>query len=419
MGESAKSAQNGILVIGAGLAGLTLALALAKRGIKCTVVEKQQAITPSRWAILLYPQGMKIFDELGVLSEITELAIPLKAPQVETVQGEVLAVLETGLLFEPRLNYSLALGPSEIRQILMRHATSMGVELVEGVEFLEVVRDAKDGYTVAGAKVARNGEEFEISCRLLVGADGYKSKVRSNFGSAVDSKDYSIIVGHFVEYETSHDQDRFRMILGDGYQVVILPCTKTKLSVGLTEGGLSEDDLVRKGGEDYVKKMIAEAAPFLSEAIAYGRASFVDGGMLPIAPRVVWVSSWLVEGGVLIGDAAHSFHPGAGQGAQQAFVDATTLSPIIESCLKANDFSRDRLAEFERLRRPLMRLLQSTSDRLISMETAKGRFNRWLRNRYFRAIGKLSGRKSFQEILAGIRAPNRRETLRVILALLL
>lgn len=98
-----------------------MALALAKRGIKCTVVEKQQAITPSRWAILLYPQGMKIFDELGVLSEITELAIPLKAPQVETVQGEVLAVLETGLLFEPRLNYSLALGPSEIRQILLRH----------------------------------------------------------------------------------------------------------------------------------------------------------------------------------------------------------------------------------------------------------------------------------------------------------
>lgn len=108
MSESDKATQNGILIIGAGLACLTLALALAKHGIPCTVVEKQEKITPSRWAILFYPQGMKIFDELGVLSEITKLAMPLKAPQVETVEGEVLAVLETGSLFEQRLNYSLA-----------------------------------------------------------------------------------------------------------------------------------------------------------------------------------------------------------------------------------------------------------------------------------------------------------------------
>ncbi len=71
MDHPEKEAKNGILVIGAGLAGLTLALALAKRAILSPVIEKRERITPSKWAILLYPQGMKIFDELGVLQEIT------------------------------------------------------------------------------------------------------------------------------------------------------------------------------------------------------------------------------------------------------------------------------------------------------------------------------------------------------------
>ncbi|HXW36968.1 MAG TPA: FAD-dependent oxidoreductase [Nitrososphaerales archaeon] len=67
-----RAAQSGILVIGAGLAGLTLALALARKGIKTTVIEKQTEITASKWAILLYPIGMKIFQDLGVLEEIKE-----------------------------------------------------------------------------------------------------------------------------------------------------------------------------------------------------------------------------------------------------------------------------------------------------------------------------------------------------------
>ena len=393
-----------------------MALALARKGILTTVVEKQEEITPSRWAILLYPQGMKIFDGLGVLSEITMLSLPLKPPQIETVEGEVLANLDTGLLFEERLNYSLGVGPSEVRQVLMRHAVSMGVEVMEGVDYVDLVR-GEDG-RVVGARLARNGSKFTISCNALVGADGYKSKVRSHFGSSVDSRDYSVIVGFFVEYQ-DHEMNRFRMILGDGYQVVIYPCSKSKLAVGYTEGGLSEEDLARKGGEDYVKEMIAKTLPSLADAITSSKARYIDGSMVQISPQENWASPWVVDGGVLIGDAGHAFHPGAGQGAQQAFVDSLTLAPIVEGCLKANDFSKDRLIEFEMLRRPLIRFWQSNSKQLLALETAKGRFNRWLRNRYFRAANKLSGRKDIQEMLAGLRVPTGRERLRLLLAILI
>lgn len=182
---------------------------------------------------------------------------------------------------------------------------------------------------------------------------------------------------------------------------------------------MSEEDLTQRGGENYVRKRIVEAAPFLSDAVMGSNASFSDESMLLISPQEIWASPLVVDGGVIIGDAAHSFHPGVGQGAQLAFVDSVTLAPILENCLKTSDFSRERLAELENVRGPFTRLARSTAHQTIPMELAKGRFNRWLRDRYFRKIGKLSQQEEVQEMFAGMRVPTRLEMLRFLVKLLL
>lgn len=401
--------------MGAGLAGLTLGLALSQRGIKTTIIEKEQLIEPSKWAILLYPQGMKIFDELGILEEITSLAMPLKAPEIETTEGEVLVNIDVGLLFEKRFNFSLGLGPSEIRKVLLRHCLTNGVEVMSGVRYVAAIR-SPDGGPITGARVSKDGTELTISCSLLVGADGYNSKVRQDFGGKVVSKGYPPMVAFFIDGE--HDLDRFRMRLGDGYMVVVLPCTKSKLMVAMTERGLLVEQLTGEGGETYVKRRMEEAAPFIAGAISTSQASLADGSMLLIDPQEKWTTAWVVDGGVLIGDAAHSFHPGVGQGAQQAFVDAMVLVPTIGDCLSAGDFSERRLASFERARGPYVRFAKSTFGRLVSMETAKGRFGVWLRNRFFRAVNRMYGKRSFQETAIGQRLPTRWESIRTVLALL-
>jgi 2-polyprenyl-6-methoxyphenol hydroxylase-like FAD-dependent oxidoreductase len=407
---------NRILIVGAGLAGLTLSLALARRGILSTVIEKQESITPSKWTILLYPQGMKIFDELGVLPEVTAQGLKLKAPRVETVRGDVLSELGTGTLFDQRLNYSLGMGPSEIRAVLMNRARSQGVEFLEGARYMGLIREGNGKGKIIGATVNRDGSEFVISSSVLVGADGYKSKVRTDFGSKVESKQHEVLVGLFLEYE--HSEDRFRMILGDGYYVVVYPWTEAKLSLGFGEDKLSGSELARKGGVDYVKRRILETLPFLSEAIKTGRARFIEDSAIVISPQEFRTSRWTFEGGVLIGDAAHSLHPGTGQGAQQAFVDAITLAPMIEDCLKNGDFSQEKLMQYEMVRMPLIRLAESVSKQVLSMETAKGVIGQRLRNRYFRKTNKLLMNAWFQEILAGIRVPTRMEKIKVILTLL-
>jgi 2-polyprenyl-6-methoxyphenol hydroxylase-like FAD-dependent oxidoreductase len=356
--------------------------------------------------------GMKLFDDLDVLGEMTKLGTPLKAPEMDTVSGEVLAVLETGLLAEPRLNYSLLLGPSEIRQVLREKALSQGIELMEGVSFREAIRSS-DGRKIVGAKFERDGESFQISSDVLIGADGYKSRVRDNFGARVKERTYPAIAGFFLNYE--HGLDRMKMILGDGCQMVVLPCTKTKLSLGYTERGLSVERLSREDGVDYVRQKMARSAPFLKDVIET-RINPDDETTLFIEPKAIRVEPWYVDGGVIIGDAAHAFHPGTGMGAQQAFIDAVTLSSILGEGVKRKDFSVSLLRGFEDQRRPFMNLLESTNNRNISMQLAKGSFSIWMRNRSIRALAKLIERRGYQEIITGVRPPTRLETMRLMTA---
>jgi len=406
-----RSAQGGILVVGAGLAGLTLAVALAKNGIKTTIVERQEEITPSKWAILLYPFGMKIFDELGVLEDLTKLGIPLRPPEVVTNTGKSLAVIDTGLLSEPRLNYSLLLGPSEIRRVLREKALALGVELLEGYKFKDLARDPMSS-KIVGAAVETDGEVVQLHSKVVVGADGYKSKVREQFGVRTKERTYPVVAAFFLEHE--HGLDHMKMILGEGSQMVVLPCTRTRLNLGYTESGLTVDRLEHLGGPEYLREKMSMAAPYLREAIQREKDGGAKEDVLLIEPKVIHVDAWVVDGGVLIGDAAHSYHPGTGLGAQSAFMDAAALALILTKCTKDDDFSMSRLKQFEVERRPLVNFQEATNSRTMSMELSKGRFGIWLRNRSFRTAAKLIHRREYQEILTGVRPPTRVETLRLV-----
>jgi monooxygenase len=387
---------------------------MAKAGVKSTIVEKQKTIEPSKWTIFLYPTAMRLFDELGLLEDLTKLGTPLKPPEIVTDRGEQLAVVETSMLLEPRLNYDLIVGPSEIRQIMKEKAILDGIEVLEGVSFKEVTCNP-DG-AISGARLERDGEIIEISSKVIVGADGYKSRVRQSFGAETTERSYPVVVGFFLNHE--HGLDRMRMILGDGSQMVVLPNTKTRLNLGYTEQGLDMERVRQADGVQHLKDKMIRSAPYLKDAIEAGITP-ADGSALLIEPKAIHVEPWVVNGGVLIGDAAHAFHPGTGMGAEQAFRDAAALSSILRECVAKDDFSLRALMRFETERRSFMDFLEGTNNRNMSLQLSRGRTRIWLRNRAIRATGKLIRRREYQEILSGARVPTRRENLRLIMTMLI
>ena len=415
--ETQLVARNGILIVGAGLAGLTLALALSKWGIVSTVIEKQKQIEPSRWAILVYPQTIKLFDELGVLEDIRKLGIPLSGPEM-VVDGESLLQINSGLLLEPRYNYHMNLGPSEIREVLEKHVISQGVEILKGVDCAQVLREAN---RITGVQAKRNGSQsLKISCKVAIDATGYRSILRNQLPirSNVVQHD-SLVVCFFVD-NYLHGQDRIELFLGNGYESLSLPCTETRICLAYQEKGLTLEELKEKGGEAYVRRRILDAAPNLWRVMERSTANLADGSMVTVQPMISRVEPFTVEGMVVIGDSAHSVHPGTGSGAQLAFQDAVVLAPIIQNCLNRDDFSEALLNEYESNRRPLMKITDITGRSVDSIVFAKGRMKRWLRSRQLRAINKLMSRKEYQELVAGVRAPTGKEafilTLRTIVS---
>jgi len=96
--------------------------------------------------------------------------------------------------------------------------------------------------------------------------------------------------------------------------------------------------------------------------------------------------TWVADGVVLIGDAAHAMNPHASQGRMQAMVDAMALSDLLPGCLADKDYSAARLKEFERIRRPQVTMLQRLADQQVFYWNTGNPVVAFLRDRVFQTL---------------------------------
>jgi 2-polyprenyl-6-methoxyphenol hydroxylase-like FAD-dependent oxidoreductase len=96
--------------------------------------------------------------------------------------------------------------------------------------------------------------------------------------------------------------------------------------------------------------------------------------------------TWVADGAVLIGDAAHAMNPHASQGRMQAMVDAMTLADLLPECLAANDYSAARLKHYENTRRPHVTMLQKLADEQVLFWNTANPVIGFLRDRVFSTL---------------------------------
>jgi 2-polyprenyl-6-methoxyphenol hydroxylase-like FAD-dependent oxidoreductase len=96
--------------------------------------------------------------------------------------------------------------------------------------------------------------------------------------------------------------------------------------------------------------------------------------------------TWVADGAVLIGDAAHAMNPHASQGRMQAMVDAITLADLLPECLAERNFSAAKLKVYEDARRPQVTMLQRLADEQVLFWNTANPVIGFLRNRVFRTL---------------------------------
>ncbi|MCX5379812.1 FAD-dependent monooxygenase [Streptomyces sp. NBC_00091] len=165
-----------VLVAGAGPVGLTAAVELRRRGVSCRIVDRLPARLPYAKAVGIQPRTLEVWDRMGLVREVLEVAVPLRG-QLTYLDGVEQARMD--LVLPPEVPYGFAALPQyETERILEEFLARFGTRIERATELVSFAQDA-DGVTcrLAGA----DGEE-ELRTRFLVGCDGAHSMVRKGLG---------------------------------------------------------------------------------------------------------------------------------------------------------------------------------------------------------------------------------------------
>ncbi|MFF5024298.1 FAD-dependent monooxygenase [Streptomyces collinus] len=369
MSEAAdvEEIESDVCVVGAGPAGLTLALLLLRSGLRVSVVERSRSHQREFRGEILQPGAMRILDQLGVLENARARGCHEHSRFRLLERDRVLLDIDYRSLPAP-YDHLLSLPQAHLLTELLLHcARFTGFRYVDGCRVGGLLRD--DGGRVTGV----TGDGHVFRAKVVVGADGRFSKVRRLAGieaGRTEAFDQDVLWFKLrgARREDGHDVRVFR---GAGTSpVLVYGSWPDNVQVGWTlpHKGYQE---VARGGLGHIKAQLARAVPAYAELIDDQITSLRDLSLLDVFSGRA--ERWAVDGLVLIGDAAHTHSPIGAQGINLAVQDAVVLHPVLVEAVRREDTGAESLSRFERLRAPdiaaTMRLQGVQSKAMLSTGT--------------------------------------------------
>lgn len=368
-----------VVIVGAGGGGAVLGLALAQKGIRSIVLEQAPGPPAGLRGEILQPNGQQILDRLGVLDKLPAHATrSVRYFHFCRVGGEKLCTVDYGVL-PPPYNRAIVTLPNVAHHAILEALEKAAPGALRyGTAFKGVNRE---GGRVAGVEIEQGGRPARILARLVVGADGAFSKVREALG--VPARLHRYRHGYLIAILDCPDGlDEGRYFVGRGEILGLFPAAGRKVYLFDMIPAGSMDEVKAQGVEARIQRWI-RIDPSLEQTFR----TLTDWGQTAYMPtgRVI-ADTWVADGAVLIGDAAHAMNPHASQGRMQAMADAMALAELIPAWLEKGDLSASVVSEFEQQRRSHVEMLQRLADEQTLFWNTANPVLAWLRDRVFRTL---------------------------------
>lgn len=308
-----------IIIIGAGLVGLTAALACAYKGSTIALIDAvhpEQARSDGR-ASAIAASSYKMLENLGVAQTLSGNVQPISDMLI--ADGRVGHVSPSTLHFDSQqVN-----GPTGymIENDILRQALLSALNAQENIDLLAPHKLTKSERMAEGVRVSF-ADKIKVMGHLLVAADGRNSALRKSTGIGVSKRDYSqkALVTTFT-HEFPHDAVAHQIFFPGG-PLALLPLTENRISIVWSDKAGAIDAALALSEEAFLAELRRRIGGFL-------------GQMFLCAPRQVFplslqmADSYTQTRLALIGDAAHAIHPIAGQGLNMGLRDAAALADVV------------------------------------------------------------------------------------------
>lgn len=396
------------VVVGGGMVGAASALTLAQLGLRVALVEQSEPepYSPEQNSDLrvsaISLASQHLLEQVDAWSQVTHWrACPYKRLGVweqsyayTEFNADDIEQKQLGHIVENRL-LQLALW--------QKVNTHTNIDLFCPHNLVNLSQD--ESQVNLTLKNITSSTEITITTKLVIAADGANSQVRKMVDIGITAWDYqqsAMLIN--VKTEKPQQDITWQQFLPTG-PIAFLPLTRTPLAnITLSEESLSNVNTAKQGGyaslvwyqqRDEIKRLSALSNQQLQQEIMgvfpkrLGQIEVIAKGAFPLTRR--HANSYQSQRVLLLGDAAHTINPMAGQGVNLGFKDVKALQTVIASAIGNGEcwHDIDVLGRYETMRRKDNLLMMSTMDALYHSFSHPSPIVKTLRNVSLFAINKV------------------------------
>lgn len=358
-----------VIIVGAGLVGTLCTRLLIQAGCKVSLVESnthssvatattlnEEAVFANPRAYTISPASVKLLEKVGVWNEIKRSHAPCPYRRVYVWDRNGTASIQ----FDAEDSGLLQLGFIVQHDILKRRLLD-GLDQLPSIALFNNVKPEALRTSESGVWLRLTSGEC-ITADLVIGADGVASSIRELAALTVKQKNYRqsaiVTAARVSNWQAGCAAQVFmhKSVLG------ILPISASnpdlKLFIWSADTELADQLLA------FTDTEFASAAAGALE-LARARVKLLGPRLsFPLSRKLA--TTWVKPALALIGDAAHTIHPLAGQGLNLGFADAATLTDKIEQSIARGDNAGciHWLRQYQNIRRPQALVMANLIDTL-------------------------------------------------------